>query len=852
MSQEPVPKEGTAPQNFECVSEKAAEIPAAAPAVGHEQTPTHADILQGKNEDINVPNSTFIQCPSSQAAIKSDDQLLLADPAAVIDHLTALYGRCPPGSGLIEIVWDAYDEDTRQWKLNQWARFPVADIASAAACAVKAANRGSRVYVGMGLRRTDMLPHERSTNADCVLWPAAVWDFDDMESAQPGLEKAKEAGLGFSYVVQTGAIRNGEEKDLRAQCWAFMREPITDAEVITRLQREGICSFGSDKSIHDPRRVMRLCGTVAWARKDGRVDEMTRRREDLESFDGFYTPSGLETLLGAVAPVPKKPVSEETIRKLQVTLEASGGVAQLWAGAPAAQVPLSDLIEGNEMNPSLFTLAQMAARRGHPSETIQVALTSLLDDSAAQTSRPDRVEQLYGQLPDIVKRAVADAGGEGAPPVANPAEDFDGAEVALEAIDPHTLMFSSCVYVKNCGGIFDTRNRTLYTKEKLFSTAWSPVGVAASSSRSAFAIFINENAVDDEIDPGRRQVADAACYMPNTGVLFDLDGVRYVNTWTPASNLNLPDSVTDADAGIWLSHARYLCGQHAAEHIFDWMAFTLQHPEKKINHALLIKSRHHGVGKNQLLPPLFHGLGRDNWQTISGENLVEGFTAYLDGRKLITIDELATADRRDTAQKLKTILATVPGGTLSIRKMRMDPYEVPNIVQMIFFSNLDNPILIEESDRRFFVVDSDVEPREDAYYQALADFYKKGGKDIVVRWLLQRDGSQFNYAGPAPETEAKKRMQVAALPPLEQVTRSLIEDEAYPFCTDLVSLAHAATAVQGEIRGRGSVTAQHLSPIIARAGGWVMPTRQTVNGRVAGLNAKKITIAAVRNAETYP
>ena len=123
--------------------------------------------------------------------------------------------------------------------------------------AEKATAGNRRVYFGAGLRRPDMKPAERTTNDDVVAWPALFFDFDSIEAATWGLQRAKEIGLDFHYVVQTGAVRNGGEPDLRVQCWALLDKPCEDVGRARNILRNGIAALGSDKTIHDPRRDLR-------------------------------------------------------------------------------------------------------------------------------------------------------------------------------------------------------------------------------------------------------------------------------------------------------------------------------------------------------------------------------------------------------------------------------------------------------------------------------------------------------------------------------------------------------------------------------------------------------------------
>jgi hypothetical protein len=69
-------------------------------------------------------------------------------------------------------------------------------------------------------------------------------------------------------------------------------------------------------------------------------------------------------------------------------------------------------------------------------------------------------------------------------------------------------------------------------------------------------------------------------------------------------NLYLPPSIIPADpakAGRWIEHVEYIF-PYGAAHILDWLAHRVQHPEEKINHALVLGGLQ-GIGKDSLLVP---------------------------------------------------------------------------------------------------------------------------------------------------------------------------------------------------------------------------------------------------------
>jgi hypothetical protein len=62
--------------------------------------------------------------------------------------------------------------------------------------------------------------------------------------------------------------------------------------------------------------------------------------------------------------------------------------------------------------------------------------------------------------------------------------------------------------------------------------------------------------------------------------------------------------------GPWLEHVHKVFGDDDAEHIVKWCAQRVQYPGIKINHALVLGSEQHGIGKDAMLEPVKGLLGR--------------------------------------------------------------------------------------------------------------------------------------------------------------------------------------------------------------------------------------------------
>jgi hypothetical protein len=84
-------------------------------------------------------------------------------------------------------------------------------------------------------------------------------------------------------------------------------------------------------------------------------------------------------------------------------------------------------------------------------------------------------------------------------------------------------------------------------------------------------------------------------------------------------NLYRPPNIEPGDAtkaGAWLDHVRKIFGDDA-EHIVKWCAQRVQHPEIKVNHALVLGSENHGIGKDAMLEPVKRAIGPWNFGEVN-------------------------------------------------------------------------------------------------------------------------------------------------------------------------------------------------------------------------------------------
>ena len=165
--------------------------------------------------------------------------------------------------GLIEIAWGT------ERAINKARLFGTDEIEAAAAHAAKVnSKRGVSVYFGAALRKTETPRDKRASKGD-VLGAVSLWDDWD----EPGqFARAREA---YQAAKPNFGIITGTKPAVRTQAFWRISEAITSADGLERALAGLQAVLGGDPSVIDAARLMRLPGSVAWAKaKAGRIDEV--------------------------------------------------------------------------------------------------------------------------------------------------------------------------------------------------------------------------------------------------------------------------------------------------------------------------------------------------------------------------------------------------------------------------------------------------------------------------------------------------------------------------------------------------------------------------------------------------
>lgn len=254
-------------------------------------------------------------------------------------------------------------------------------------------------------------------------------------------------------------------------------------------------------------------------------------------------------------------------------------------------------------------------------------------------------------------------------------------------------------------------------------------------------------------------------------------------------------------AGQWTTigqHIEYLIpDQLVRDHLLNMLAHACQRPAEKIRHVALIIGKQ-GTGKSFIGTLLGHIFGSDNTYIAESHDLNDGWTASMANRQTLLLEELNIQDKREVYQNLKRWL-TDEMVTVNEKFVRKYQARTPRLI--LAFSNHVAPTNLEESDRRFFVIDSPAEPRDGSYYDRL---FGEGIAEApaFLHALLERDVSSFNPSAPPPMTESKANIIAWSRPQVTQEVEALMTQGHPPFNKAVVSAEDLRSKLSYRIKGR--------------------------------------------------
>lgn len=330
------------------------------------------------------------------------------------------------------------------------------------------------------------------------------------------------------------------------------------------------------------------------------------------------------------------------------------------------------------------------------------------------------------------------------------------------------------------------------------------------------------------------------------GRVIERDGRSWVNSYRP-SNIKAVDG--DPSTFVeFLSHLVPDADERA--HLLKVLAHLVRHPGVKLHHAIILGSRAQGVGKSTLLEVMMDLCGRHNSRKATHDELTSNFHSFFLRNALVLVEELNLGSGRGAYNMLKDMIT---GSTFPMNRKGKEVEEIPNKVNFIFLTNLAVPLLLDEDDRRFFVIDSPATKRPAEYYTSLHEWLRRN-MGVVRAYLDGVDLTEFNPFAPPPMTEAKRRLISSSIDPAAMLLREMIDSWTPPFNRDVVLRAEIEKALR---EGGYRLNERELLRVLEEAGAKSLGqyrvdwTKASVQLRFLAQGALRPSLWGIRNVSYW-
>ena len=305
-------------------------------------------------------------------------------------------------------------------------------------------------------------------------------------------------------------------------------------------------------------------------------------------------------------------------------------------------------------------------------------------------------------------------------------------------------------------------------------------------------------------------------------VFFVNRGRKYINTYSPTYP-EADAAGAEAAGALFLSHINNLIVEEEYRRaLVDFMAYMVQCPGRKIRWAPLIQGVE-GAGKTFLAGAMKAVLGKEHVRTISGEAIKKGWNEWSFGSQLIVLEEvrLAGANKHETMNTLKPLITN---DDISIQQRNRDSREAENNANYMLFSNHHDALALTPGDRRFFVVKSRLQTKQQVlalgedYFAKLFNMLRDSAgalRSFFLGWEISADFAPDRHA---PRTSYVQEMVQDSANEVTAAVRLLLTEGPHPLIQyDVVSVKAILDYLALE-EGMARVSAQHLGHVLRDEG----------------------------------
>lgn len=302
----------------------------------------------------------------------------------------------------------------------------------------------------------------------------------------------------------------------------------------------------------------------------------------------------------------------------------------------------------------------------------------------------------------------------------------------------------------------------------------------------------------------RIPTVDGKRYMPGRDAVFHEPDGTFCNSYPEHEIPEKPEKILPRDKKnierVKAHIAHLIASDDEQRMLLDWLSWVVQNPGKHVNYAVLLQGVE-GDGKSFFAELLRSVMGVSNVSMANANTVIKfNFTDWAYGQCVCCIEEvrLTSSHGQDKWDAINKIKPFITNNTIEVRPLGKATFNVSNTTSYMLFSNFKDALPLDDNSRRFLVLFSKWQRREDilGFKEAHPEYYVRLYNTLIDsapalrQWLLDHEQSEgFNPLGDAPETSARKVMIRKSKSEFIQVLDELIaEDKTLEASRNLVDI----------------------------------------------------------------
>lgn len=259
-------------------------------------------------------------------------------------------------------------------------------------------------------------------------------------------------------------------------------------------------------------------------------------------------------------------------------------------------------------------------------------------------------------------------------------------------------------------------------------------------------------------------------------------------------------------------------------HLLDWIAYHAQFPGSKVRHALLMQGVE-GCGKTLLFGVIRAILGIDNTRLINSDTIKKGWNDWAFGSQVVCIEELRVAGQ-NRHELMNTLKEPITNDYLPVNERNKNTRNIQNRTNYMAFTNHHDAIVVGEDSRRWWVVKSKLQHKEQirAIVDKDPEYFARFAESLAThaggyRYMFENRtiSPTFKPSGPAPITTYLKEMITDTSDDVTAVLNRIWENDESPLIhSDVVAVGALKAAL--DVEGVKNVTPKYLTHVLRNAG----------------------------------